>query len=75
MSHKHHKSDIELSWLYSILLHSARPLNQYSNRTSAGSVKVFRARELSVAGKKLVETEGFFPIPTEYEESNAKVGL
>lgn len=53
----------------------ARPLNQYINGTPSDSVKAFLAYELGVAGQKLVEDEGFFPIPAEYEELNAKLGL
>jgi phosphate transport system substrate-binding protein len=53
----------------------ARPLNQYINGTPSGAVKDFLAYELSVAGQMVVEDEGFFQIPMEYEELNAQSGL
>ncbi len=53
----------------------ARPLNQYINGIPAGVVKDFLAFELSDKGQQMVEDEGFFQIPTEYKELNAKVGL
>ncbi|MFH2145197.1 MAG: PstS family phosphate ABC transporter substrate-binding protein [Candidatus Omnitrophota bacterium] len=53
----------------------SRPLNQYVNGTPKGAVKDFLAFELSAQGQRLVEEEGFFPIPEEYKELNAKVGL
>jgi len=53
----------------------SRPLNQYVNGTPKGAVRDFLAFELSAAGQNMVEAEGFFPIPKEYEELNSKVGL
>lgn len=54
----------------------ARPLNQYVNGTPKGAVRDFLAFELSPEGQKIVEEEGFFPIPKEYIEFNKKsVGL
>jgi phosphate transport system substrate-binding protein len=54
----------------------ARPLNQYLNGAPAGEVKDFIAFELGPEGQKIVEEEGFFPIPVEYEKFNQKsVGM
>lgn len=54
----------------------ARPLNQYVNGSPKGAVKDFISFELSPEGQKIVEQEGFFPIPDEYREFNKKsVGL
>ena len=47
-----------------------RPLNQYINGTPKGKVKDFIDFELSAEGQKIVEEEGFFVIPSEYEEFN-----
>ena len=48
----------------------ARPLNQYLNGSPKGAVKDFIKFELSDEGQKVVEAEGFFPIPVEYVEFN-----
>lgn len=54
----------------------ARPLNQYVNGTPKGDIKDFIAFELSDKGQKIVEEEGFFPIPVEYLDFNSKsVGM
>ena len=54
----------------------SRPLNQYINGTPKGAIKDFIAFELSQEGQKVVEEEGFFPIPDEYREFNKKsIGL
>jgi len=53
----------------------ARPLNQYINGTPVGAVKDFIKFELSEEGQKIVEDEGFFQIPNEYDEFNKKSGL
>lgn len=54
----------------------ARPLNQYLNGSPKGAVRDFVAFELSLQGQKIVEEEGFFPIPQEYREFNEKsVGM
>lgn len=53
----------------------ARPLNQYINGTPSGAVKDFIAFELSPEGQKVVEEEGFFPLPEEYVQYNKKAGL
>lgn len=53
----------------------SRPLNQYISGTPTGSIKNFLKFELSAQGQKIVEEEGFFQIPQEYEELNSKVGL
>lgn len=53
----------------------SRPLNQYLNGTPSGAIRDFIAFELSPAGQKIVEEEGFFMIPGEYEEFNKKLGL
>jgi len=53
-----------------------RPLNQYLNGTPKGTVRDFIIFELSQKGQKIVEEEGFFPIPVEYKKFNEKsVGL
>jgi phosphate transport system substrate-binding protein len=54
----------------------ARPLNQYINGTPKGAVRDFIAFELSPEGQKIVEEEGFFPVPKEYVEFNKRsVGI
>ena len=53
----------------------SRPLNQYINGSPEGAVKAFLEYEISVTGQRVVEEEGFFPIPGEYEEFNTKAGL
>jgi len=54
----------------------ARPLNQYVNGTPTGAVREFLLFEISPEGQKIVEDEGFFPIPKEYENFNKKgVGI
>ncbi len=54
----------------------ARPLNQYINGTPTGAVRDFLLSEISPEGQKIVEDEGFFPIPKEYEDFNKKsVGI
>jgi phosphate transport system substrate-binding protein len=50
----------------------ARPLNQYVNGTPRGAVRDFIAFELSPEGQKIVEEQGFFPIPREYVEFNKR---
>ena len=52
-----------------------RPLNQYINGSPTGDLKKFLEFELSFAGQNIVEEEGFFPIPAEYEDFNTKAGL
>jgi phosphate transport system substrate-binding protein len=53
----------------------ARPLNQYISGNPDGDIRKFLEFELSEEGQAVVEEEGFFPIPGEYKEFNAKVGL
>jgi len=54
----------------------ARPLNQYLKGEPKGDVRDFIAFELSPGGQRIVEEEGFFPLPKEYIEFNKKsVGL
>lgn len=54
----------------------ARPLNQYLNGKPEGAVKEFIAFELSDEGQRIVEEEGFFPLPQEYIDYNMQsVGL
>jgi phosphate transport system substrate-binding protein len=54
----------------------ARPLNQYVDGTPTGAVRDFIAFELSAEGQRIVEEQGFFPIPKEYIEFNKKsVGI
>lgn len=52
-----------------------RPLNQYINGIPTGDTKKFLEYQLSAAGQRVVEAEGFFTIPNEYEEFNKKAGL
>lgn len=53
-----------------------RPLNQYVSGSMKGHLKQFIEFELSPAGQKIVEEEGFFPIPQEYKNYNKKsVGI
>lgn len=49
-----------------------RPLNQYLNGIPKGAVSHFIAFELSKEGQRIVEEEGFFPIPSEYRDFNNK---
>lgn len=54
----------------------ARPLNQYVNGSPKGPTRDFISFELSPEGQRIVEQEGFFPIPDEYREFNKEsVGL
>lgn len=53
----------------------SRPLNQYINGVPKGELRKFLEFELSDEGQKLVEEDGFIPIPPEYEEFNAQAGL
>ncbi len=53
----------------------ARPLNQFINGKPEGAVRDFIEFELSPAGQRIVEEEGFFPIPNEYEQLNEQAGL
>ncbi|MFH1854387.1 MAG: phosphate ABC transporter substrate-binding protein [Candidatus Omnitrophota bacterium] len=53
----------------------ARPLNQYINGTPEGDLYDFIEFELSSAGQRVVEEEGFFPIPDEYAGFNNKAGF
>ncbi len=53
----------------------ARPLYQYVNGSPAGTVKAFIQFELSAEGQKIVEEEGFYEIPAEYKDANARFGL
>ncbi len=50
----------------------ARPLNQYINGTPNEAVRDFLLFEISSEGQEIVENEGFFPIPKEYEDFNKK---
>ena len=53
-----------------------RPLNQYLNGIPKGAVRDFIAFELSPEGQRIVEQEGFFQIPIEYQKFNEEtVGL
>ena len=53
----------------------ARPLYQYVNGNPSGTIKEFIQFELSAEGQAIVEKEGFYEIPAEYKEANAKFGL
>jgi phosphate transport system substrate-binding protein len=48
-----------------------RPLNQYINGNPQGAVKAFINFELSKEGQEIVEQEGFFAVPQEYQRYNA----
>lgn len=48
----------------------SRPLNQYLNGTPTGIVKEFIEFQLSPEGQAIVEKEGFFAIPEEYQRYN-----
>jgi phosphate transport system substrate-binding protein len=50
-----------------------RPLNQYLNGSPKGIVKDFISFELGKEGQGLVEQEGFFAIPQEYQRYNNEV--
>jgi len=47
-----------------------RPLNQYMNGVPKGAARDFIIFELSKEGQEIVEKEGFFAIPTEYQRYN-----
>lgn len=47
-----------------------RPLNQYMNGAPQGAAKDFIIFELSQEGQNIVEKEGFFAIPEEYQRYN-----
>ncbi len=47
-----------------------RPLNQYTNGNPKGEARAFIEFELSPAGQKVVEEEGFFPVTEEYKAAN-----
>jgi len=47
-----------------------RPLNQYLNGAPKGVTKDFIIFELSEEGQAIIEKEGFFPIPDEYQAYN-----
>lgn len=47
-----------------------RPLNQYTNGAPKGVAKDFIIFELSKEGQEIVENEGFFAIPHEYQRYN-----
>ena len=48
----------------------ARPLNQYTDGIPKGVAKDFIEFELSPEGQEIVEKEGFFAIPEEYQKYN-----
>ncbi|MDD4957438.1 MAG: PstS family phosphate ABC transporter substrate-binding protein [Candidatus Omnitrophica bacterium] len=50
----------------------SRPLNQYINGTPKGDVLDFIKFELSPEGQAIVEEEGFFMLPKEYQDYNVK---
>lgn len=50
----------------------ARPLYQYVDGTPTGAVKEFLKFELSPEGQRIVEEEGFYPVPAEYQAANEK---
>lgn len=47
-----------------------RPLNQYVDGAPKGAVRAFLEFELSAEGQQIVEKEGFFAIPEEYQVYN-----
>ena len=50
-----------------------RPLNQYLNGAPKGATKNFIVFELSAEVQKIVEDEGFFAVPQEYQRYNNDV--
>lgn len=50
-----------------------RPLNQYVNGEPKGALRDFIIFELSKEGQAIVEKEGFFAIPVEYQRYNDSV--
>ena len=48
----------------------SRPLNQYMNGIPKGVARDFIEFELSAEGQAVVEKEGFFAIPEEYQKYN-----
>ncbi|MBF0478442.1 MAG: PstS family phosphate ABC transporter substrate-binding protein [Candidatus Omnitrophica bacterium] len=53
----------------------SRPLNQYVNGVPTGEAKEFITYELSAAGQKVVEEQGFFAITDEHKQYNKALGL
>lgn len=53
----------------------ARPLYQYVSGNPSGVVKEFLQFELGPEGQRIVEEEGFYEIPDEYRDANARFGL
>jgi phosphate transport system substrate-binding protein len=52
----------------------ARPLFQYTNGKAKGDAKSFIQFEISAAGQKIVEEQGFFPVTQGYlDNNNAKL--
>jgi phosphate transport system substrate-binding protein len=49
----------------------ARPLFQYTNGKAKGDAKALVEFELSEAGQKIVEEEGFYPLTQGYKDKNA----
>jgi phosphate transport system substrate-binding protein len=48
----------------------ARPLFQYTNGKAKGDAKAFIQFELSPAGQKIVEEQGFYPLTQGYQDRN-----
>ena len=48
----------------------ARPLFQYTNGKAKGDAKAFIEFELSPAGQKIVEEQGFYPLTQGYQDKN-----
>ena len=53
----------------------SRPLVQYISDQSGKTVQDFIAFELSPEGQRIVEEEGFFPVPEDYKAYNKKAGF
>lgn len=51
----------------------ARPLYQYTNGKPKGVIRSFIEFELSPAGQKIVEEEGFVPVTENYAERNREI--
>lgn len=49
----------------------ARPLYQYTNGKAKGDAKAFIEFEVSDAGQKIVDEEGFYPLTQGYKDKNA----
>ncbi len=53
----------------------SRPLFQYNKGIPKGKMLEFIKFELSDKGQKVVSSEGYYPVPPEYIETNRKLGV